>query len=231
MRKRMFAMLGVAGGMAVLVLAGGASAWSDSGSPAMAESRFATVDLFRALQAYMKRPDFEQARKDQNDQLVARESELRTRIQSNQQRLQLLAPNDPQLATTQAALQADSQAYREFQQTAQMMAQNLAIDQSTRAFLAVHKESVALAQSMGYSHLLATRLDVSELMTEDGPMATSTSQIIQELLARPVLMAPAGDDLTEQLMQRMDLLQYEQDVQAEGAEPAPGDEPAPGAGG
>ncbi len=227
MRTRTMATLGLCG--VLLVGAGSALSAGRGDTRARVEVRIATVDIFRALQAYMQRPEYEQARQAQTDQLVAREAELRTRIQQNQQKLQLLTPNDPELATTQAALQADTQAYREFQQTAQMMAQGLAIEQSTRAFIEVHEQARALATELGYTHLLATRLDTSDLMSDEGATSQTTSQIIQELLARSVLMAPSEDDLTDRLMERMDLLQYEQQAD-EGDEPASGAQ-APGAGG
>ncbi len=229
MRTRTMATLGLCG--ALLVGAGSALSAAGGHAQTQVDARFATVDVFRALQAYMQRPEYEQARQAQTDQLVAREAELRTRIQQNQQKLQLLTPNDPELATTQAALQADTQAYREFQQTAQMMAQGLAIDQSTRAFLEVHAQATALAKELGYTHLLATRLDTSNLMSEDGATSQTTSQIIQELLARPVLMAPVEDDITDQLMERMDLLKYEQQDEADAAPEAGAGAPGAGEGG
>ena len=217
-----FKELIVVGALGLGVVAG-ASSWQGSGgTPTVADARIATVDVYRAMRAYMMRPEFDQARQEQNTKIQTREVELRTRIQANQQKMKILVAGDPELATTQSALEADSQAYRELSQTAQFEGQKLAVEQSTRAFMAVHRSATELASSRGYTHLMATSLGVDDMMTNGAPAAQSTAQLIQELLARPVLLAPQGDDITDDLMLKMDLLKLEQSASPPTPEPAPG---------
>ena len=226
-------------GAAMMAIGIGALTWQDDAradlsgtNAAPVEAKLATIDVFRCLQIYMQRPEMVADRDAQNAELAATELEIRTRIQNNQAKLRILAQGDPQFATTQQAIQADSQAYQDFRQQAAVNAQTLAVVQSTEAFLAVQEKSSAIAAQLGYSHLIGAKLDHSDLITEDGPTSLNTSQMIQELLARPVLLAPAGDDITEQVLVEMDILQYEiadEDLAApDGVQPPT---PEPGDGG
>ncbi len=239
----------IAGGALAIVLGAGALAWQDSAggagsatsNAAPAPATIATIDVFRCLQAYMLRPEMVAARDAQNTEFQATEAEIRTRIENNQQRLRGLAQGDPQFALTRSAIEADSQAYNAFRQQATLNAQALAVAQSTEAFIEVQEQASALAGELGYSHLISGKLDASDLMGESGPTSQSTAQMIQELLARPVLLAPAGDDITERVLEAMDILQYEAELDAAASDPdalpeptpapAPAPAPAPGGGG
>ncbi len=223
------------GGAAMLALGLGSMAWQGSARAELSssvaapvEAKLATIDLFRCLQVYMQRPEMVAARDAQNAELVATEQAIRSRIETNQAKLRILVQGDPQFAMTQQAIQADSQAYQEFRQQASVNAQALAVTQSTEAFLAVQEKGSAVAAQLGFSHLISAKLDHSDLMGDKGPSSLNTSQMIQELLARPVLLAPEGDDITERVLVEMDILQYEVtvDAAADGL-PIP---PAPGGG-
>lgn len=211
----------IAGGALALAIGGGAMAWQDAtvaaradsptSSAAPAAAKMATIDLFRCLQTYMQRPEMTAARDAQNAQFAATNAEILSRIQNNQNKLKILPQGDPQFAVTQQAVQADSQEFSAFRQQMGLDSQALAVAQSTEAFIAVHAKSAELAMQLGYTHLVSAKLDVADLMNENGPTVKSTSQMIQELLARPVLFAPEGDDITVRLLEALDILQYEVD--------------------
>ncbi len=230
----------IAGGALALAIGGGAMAWQDATIGARADSRttspvvvnMATIDLFRCLKTYMQSPEMNAARDAQKAEFAATNAEILGRIQNNQNKLKILPQGDPQFAVTQQAVQADSQAFSEFRQRVATESRELAVAQSTEAFIAIHAKSAELAQQLGYTHLVSAKLDVADLTDENGATVKSTAQMIQEILSRPVLLAPEGDDITVRLLEALDILQYEVDEAdetgaTEGAGVLP---PAPGGG-
>lgn len=230
----------IAGGALALAIGGGAMAWQDATFGARADSpttspvvvNMATIDVFRCLKAYMQSPEMIAARDAQNAEFAATEAEIRNRIQNNQNKLKILPQGDPQYAVTQQAVQADAQAYNEFRQRVATESREVAVAQSTEAFIAIHAKSAELAEQLGYTHLVSAKLDVADLTDENGATVKSTAQMIQEILSRPVLFAPEGDDITVRLLEALDILQYEVDEADEtGAiEGAGALSPAPGGG-
>lgn len=232
----------IAGGAIALAIGGGAMVWQDATVGARAESpttssapvvvNMATIDLFRCLKTYMQSPEMIAARDAQNAEFAATKAEILGRIQNNQNKLRILPQGDPQYAVTQQAVQADSQAYNEFRQRVATESREVAVAQSTEAFIAIHAKSAELAEQLGYTHLVSAKLDVADLTDENGPTVKSTAQMIQEILARPILFAPAGDDITVRVLEALDILQYEVDEADEtGATDGAGvPPPAPGGG-
>lgn len=190
--RAMVAGLCLAGAVGATLLAAGA------GSGRANESRIATVDVIEILQEMLRTDTYEQPREQMR---IASEQELKvleTDIRRLQGELQLITPdertrgqlmyNDLQQKQNQYRLLAD-QRVREFQA--------LSGEQAAAAYAQIYEAAVALATEAGYTHVLATR--AGGVLDENETIAMVT----QGILARPALMYPQGDDVTDRVRQKL----------------------------
>lgn len=162
------------------------------------ESRIATVDVIEILQEMLRTDEYEQPREQMR---IASEGELKTlenEIRRIQAELQLVTPeertrgqlmyNDMQQKQNQYRQLAD-QRVREFQA--------LSGEQAAAAYAQIYQAAVAMATEAGYTHVIATR--AGSTLDENETIAMVT----QGILARPALLYPAGDDLTDRVRQKL----------------------------
>ncbi|MEX2218770.1 MAG: OmpH family outer membrane protein [Phycisphaerales bacterium] len=176
--------------LALSARGGSAVAQPPAPAPSAAAARFATLDIYILVEKILLRPEFKKAQDDLaarwNPRLDALQRDL-TRIEQD---LQALAQNDPKF---QAALRTGREKQDEYEraiQERQSEYEKLSSDQLAGAYAEARATADRIAEQRGYTHVFATR-------PPSRPMTTSTlGNTLQEFLARPVIKAPEGDDLT-----------------------------------
>ncbi len=88
-------------------------------------------------------------------------------------------------------------------------------DQIAEAYRVVIDAAGRIADARGYTHIIGSRTDAQLVRSPNVQGA------VQEMLARPVLRMPAGDDLTAEVMKELKI-----EARAAEAAPAPGAAPA-----
>lgn len=185
-----------------LLAGAGTLAWAALATPSAPAVRahqpatptIATIDSFRVLRALLQSPESVLAREE-----IARQY---------QNQLDLYEQQDVALAQEMNTLEADEARYQQIMQERQRLGQmyqqvaqqaNLAIDQfsaqqAVEAFGTIRQTGVQVATDAGYSHLMSSAGRYDELV------GSGTTAAMQEILSRPVLMAPSDDDITLRVM-------------------------------
>lgn len=115
--------------------------------------------------------------------------------------------------------QTKTQNMQALSQTAQNEAENFNTNQLQEAYRLVIETTTQIANSKGYTHVFSTKLPDNKLTSNN------VTGLLQEMLARPVVKAPAADDITQDVIRELKL----EDVKT-GADAALPATPAPAAG-
>lgn len=112
--------------------------------------------------------------------------------------------------------QTKSQNMQTLQQTAQSEAESFNTNQLQEAYRIVLETVNQIANSKGYTHVLSTKLPENKLTSNN------VTGLLQEMLARPVVKAPAADDLTADVEKELKI----ENVKTPSATATPGAAPA-----
>lgn len=195
-------LTGLTASLATLLIAPslvGQPAIATEQAQAVEGDRIATIDVFALLERALDLPDFAQARDTLQIDLQAQGSAMQAQLQKLNDELGVLVPGDPAINQKQTELQTLYQQYQTFQQQAPQRFDQLAAQQGSEAYWMIVHRAREIAAERGYSHMLVSRLKADEFVS------ANVSQAMQEILARPVIMTPPGDDLTDVLMDDLNL--------------------------
>lgn len=87
--------------------------------------------------------------------------------------------------------------------------------QVVEAYKLIGEAAADMATTMGYTHLIASRTGPYEIRSQN------LTGAVQEMLARPVIKAPAADDLTDRLVRQFKLESVKVPTPGEVANPTP----------
>ncbi|GIK20157.1 MAG: hypothetical protein BroJett004_23210 [Planctomycetota bacterium] len=164
-----------------------------------AEVRIATVDTLSLLERLMEteayRLEREQHTSSWNDQLKA----MSENIQALEARLIAMTPQDPAAQDVYGQYQSQQQAIQELQQRAYADVDEFSARQLADGYRKLHEACNRVATERGYTHVVSTRLAIDELRE------VGTNILLQEVMIRPLLRAPAGDDLTDAIADALQL--------------------------
>ncbi|MFA6044679.1 MAG: hypothetical protein WC718_06815 [Phycisphaerales bacterium] len=107
------------------------------------------------------------------------------------------------------------------QNDAQAQIEKFNTTQVIEAYKLIAEGASELATSLGYTHMIATRSGSFDIRSQN------LTGAVQEILARPVLKGPIGDDLTDRLLKQYNLENVAV-PQAPGATPSASSTPATG---
>ncbi|MBS0187013.1 MAG: OmpH family outer membrane protein [Planctomycetes bacterium] len=93
--------------------------------------------------------------------------------------------------------QTKSQNMQTLSQTAQSEAETFNTAQLQEAYRLVTETVTQVANSKGYTHVFSTKLPDNKLTSNN------VTGLLQEMLARPVVKAPAADDITEDVLKEL----------------------------
>ncbi|MCW5776812.1 MAG: OmpH family outer membrane protein [Phycisphaeraceae bacterium] len=166
---------------------------------APAEVRIATVDTLSLLERLMEtdayRLEREQHTATWNDQLRS----MSESIQQLEARLMAMSPQDPAAQEVYGQYQSQQHAIQEMQQRAYSDVDEFSARQLADGYRKLHEACNRVAAERGYSHVVSTRLAIDELRE------VGTNILLQEVMIRPLLRAPAGDDLTDAIATALQL--------------------------
>jgi Skp family chaperone for outer membrane proteins len=176
------------------VIWGVASADRAAAQPAQAQQvspRIATIDMYSIVEKVTQRPEYKKAQDEFKATWEPKIEAVRAEFRKIESDLQVLPQGDPKF---QNALRAGQEKQAEFEKLLQD--QNIEYEAMSskhvvEAYALVREAASKLAERQGYTHLFVTR-------PPERPIPAETlGNTLQELLARPILMSPAGDDLTK----------------------------------
>ncbi len=169
-------------------------------SPQAGAMRVATVDVLLLAERLVASERYRAGRETNAASLSKPLQALLDELKDLEARYSALAADSPERATIQEAYQQKSQAFQKSQQEAQVNDERFKATQVGEAYRLVVTASDQLAAELGYTLVLASRSGVPDVRSDNVPGA------VQEMLARPVLRAPASDDLTDRVASRLGLL-------------------------
>lgn len=212
------AVCGGIGGASVSALVGERAVAQPTGTQGV---RMATVDVLgvleRMLESELYRPARDEATAAWNDQLQSLGTERDALVQT----LQTMDPQDPAAQQAYEQYQALGQRMYALQQEAQTAIDRFSAEQLADAYRKVYDAARAVAAREGFSHVFASRMSAEDIKAE------STNVIVQEVLARPMLMSGEGEDLTALVVAELNIPETDP-LPGVGPEPAE-IPPAPGA--
>lgn len=166
---------------------------------AAAPARIATVDVFGIIEKMIQSDRYMPAReannKEQRDRLDAMVAEL----QKLQTELQSLDPSKAETQTMAKDFDTKRQEFQQAQYEAQQNVEKFNTIQLNEVYVLVVDAVDKVSQAKGYTHVLASKAARAENKSE------TVSASLQEILARPVVRAPAADDLTPLVMKELAL--------------------------
>jgi len=162
-----------------------------------ASARLATVDTLRIVRGIMSSTDYAEERQDLREELMPQVQALEQTLQRLATEYENADPSDPGLRQKQAQYQQTLQQYQQVTQQANTRLNQRSAEQALRAFRTVRDETQALADELGYTHVLNATARYDEMG------AGNSNAAMQEILARQVLVWPESDDLTERVMDRL----------------------------
>ncbi|KAA0216441.1 MAG: OmpH family outer membrane protein [Leptolyngbya sp. PLA3] len=190
--RALIAGLCISGVVGAMLLVAGAGAGRAN------ESRIATVDVIEILQEMLRTETYESPREQMR---LASEQELKTLetdIRRLQGELQLIPPEERargQLMYNE--LQQKQNQYRQLADQRVREFQALSGEQAAGAYRQIYETAVALGTEAGYTHVLVTQ--AGAVLDEKETIAMVT----QGILARPALLYPKADDLTDRVREKL----------------------------
>lgn len=183
---------GLAVALGVLFMVTGA------GSGRANESRLATVDVITLLQEMLRTPEYFDPREESKTRSEGELKQLENEVRRLDGELRLVTPEE---RARGQQLYNDLQAkQRQYQQLAEQRVrefQSLSGEQAAEAYARIHAAATRVGMREGYTHVLMSRPGAALEETDTITMVT------QGILARPVLMFPEADDLTDRVRQEL----------------------------
>jgi Skp family chaperone for outer membrane proteins len=163
------------------------------------EARIGTVDTYRISERIMQQPRLQREREQGDEQFQERMRTIENEMRELETRAQVLPQTDPrfqELVTRAQALEAD---YQRIQGERQQELERINSRQLIAAFDQTRIAAEEFARQRGYTHIFSAR-------SFDRPVETTTvGATLQELLARPIIVGIPEDDLTDAILDRMQL--------------------------
>jgi Skp family chaperone for outer membrane proteins len=220
MRTSRFAVITslLAGLAALSAWTAGTATAQDGAQPAAATStiKMATLDIFSLAERMMNRDDLKAPRTAIDEKYRPQFQSVEQRVQDLNARLQQLerTPSDPQVRPLLEQREQAFQQYQELMQQSQGEKEALNATQLGAVYREIREAAQAHAQRNGFSHVVANR------SAERAVQPATVGDALQDMLARPMIVAPAGDDITAAIATTLN-------VDLTAPLPAPAEQPAP----
>lgn len=184
----------VAGTLAVQRWDGGseARAAGAAGRVEPASARVATCDVYEVMQSLVESDRYKPARTAGQEKAHKELREIAGQIGTLEQQLKSMDPKDEKALEVFREFNAKKEMFAERQKELDEFLGN----QFVEAYELVRKAADAVAERDGYTHVLATR-------GREEKVSNNMEQVTQQMLSRPVLRAPAADDITERVMNEL----------------------------
>lgn len=179
--------------------------------------RIATVDTLAVVEKLVLSDKYAPAR----DALALEKNKaiepLDAKVKDIEAKAKLLPQGAPELKGMQEDYQQTQRQIDQMVEAGRRDLEALNVKQISEAFKTVNEAASAMADKLGYTHVLSSRMGEASLRSG------SINLAIQEMIARSVVKAPSEDDLTQRLMNELGVA----NVTVPAAQPAPSAAPAP----
>ena len=161
--------------------------------------KLGTVDVYLAIEKIMAKDDMKKVREDTAALWKQRADTIEREMKQLEDTFKVLAQNDPQLPDLNRQAQAKQAEYQKLAQERQQDLEKINSAQLIESYKRIREATVAVADRLGYSHILCNR-------SFDRPMETVTvATTLQELLARPLVKGVQADDITDAVVKELNL--------------------------
>lgn len=174
--------------------------------------RVATVDVFTLLEGLIESDKYKPAREARDQEIKTQYETLQAELKSLETKFQLIPQGTPEWQQTAEQGRQKTMEIQQFSQQKGREQDAFVASQVKDAYAVVHKAVNDVAERLGYTHVVATRLDPAAMKAE------SLAPAMQEILARPLIRTTASDDITAQVRAELNLPEKAPD--AEAANPA-----------
>jgi Skp family chaperone for outer membrane proteins len=167
--------------------------------PAAVSPRIATIDTYIVTERLMGADDLKKARESLSNDWNLKLRGLEKEFSDIDQGLQLVTQNDPKYQDLIKRAQGKQQEYQQMLGTRDQEVEKLNSSQLIASHQRVIEIVKQLADKNGYTHVVSTRPISRPIVT------TTVGATLQEMLARPVMISPAADDLTKPVLEALKL--------------------------
>lgn len=198
-----------------------AVAQSGSGATEAASTkatRLATVDVFAVVERVWLGEQYVGPRTALADSMNKEIDALNAKMDEMRDKANKLPPESPELKTMADEFTKLQQEAQQKQRAGGDEMERLSTLQLAQAYQQVMTEAEAIAKSMGYTHVIASKTGKLEFRS------TTMNGALQELLARPVVVSDSTDDITAALLAKFP------EAPAQSTQPAPTQPGTDGAG-
>jgi hypothetical protein len=193
-RVALYVVLVLAGAVGTRVALPGNEAKADSAPRVADPARIATCDVYAVMQALVESDRYKPKRVAGQEKARAELKEIAGQIGALEQQLKTMDPKDEK---TLAIFREFNSKKDQFTERQKELDEFLG-DQFVEAYAEVRKAADAVGEREGYTHVLVTR-------GREEKVSNSMDQATQQMLSRPVLRAPAADDITERVLSELKL--------------------------
>lgn len=192
---------GLVGAAVALTVVRPGPAVAQGGVPgaAIAPSKVATVDILSIVERLVISDEFKGPRDKFYADTDAPVEAILADLRAMEAKAKDLKPDAPELPAMREQYQKRSEEYQQAGRPAASAKERFSATQVSQAYSRAVTAARAMATSLGYSHVVASRVGELTLRSDNVPGA------VQEILARPAVMSPPSDDLTDQLLKQLNL--------------------------
>lgn len=165
--------------------------------PGPVPTRIATADIYAVVEQLLKRDEYKKTNDELKAKWTTRLEGLQKEISKLESDLQVVPQSDPKYQDIFKVGQTKQAEFDRLYQDQLKEFESLSSKQLIDAYGKARDALNKIADAKGYSHVLATRSPDRVIQS------TNLGNALQELLARPVVKCPPGDDLTKALADEM----------------------------
>ncbi len=159
-----------------------------------APAKVATCDVYAVIQVLVESERYKPSRVAEQDKARTQLKEMAEGIRGLETQLKSMDPKDEKTLEVFRDINTKKQQFQERQSELDEFLGN----QFVTAYEEVRKAADAVGEKKGYTHVIASR--------KAGEKPSSNMDLItQQILSRPVLRSPPGDDLTEAVLGELKL--------------------------
>lgn len=188
-------MIGVAGASAMVFSNRATAQASTTPAPAL---RMATVDLLDVVERMVLSDKYKPARDAFTDTQRETLQPLIAELQALAQQGQTATQGTPEFQNLVQQYTQKQQELSQRNEAAQQAIGEFEAKQVAEAYGLVSAAANRMAERMGYTHVISTRASTTI-------RSTAVPGVVQEILARPIVTSPKGDDLTQALLNELQL--------------------------
>lgn len=162
-------------------------------------AKIATCDVYEIVEKLVAGDRFEAPRKAEEERIRVKLKPLEDELSAMEGELKDADPKDEAAQEKARTFQRKRNEYGLLRGKAQQEYTDFVAGQYVEAFEEAKTSAAAIAERLGYTHVIATRTAEKKIKTTD------PERLIEAFLGRPVTVAPEGSDITEEVKEDLKL--------------------------